>query len=136
MLRESPWVLKIPISGPPATPRQVAWLDHGLSCLAGTGLAEPEKISVMMLLNGFVRSEATVFADFSDSFSSAGATSHEAMSFYSSLLGKLADSEQFPAFHAALSGGGYDLEGGEDDEFIFGLDRILDGIEKLVDSRN
>jgi AcrR family transcriptional regulator len=136
LLREHTWVLKIPISGPPATPRQVAWLEYGLSCLAGTRLAEPEKLSVMMLLNGFVRSEATVYADFSESFTSAGATSQEAMSFYSSLLGKLADPEQFPAFHTALSAGGYDLESGEDDEFIFGLERILDGIEKLIDSRH
>ncbi|MGC5010652.1 TetR/AcrR family transcriptional regulator [Streptosporangium sp. DT93] len=136
MLRQHTWVLKIPISGPPATPRMVAWVEHGLSCLADTGLAETEKLSVMMLLNGFVRSEATVFADFSESYTQAGATSQEAMSFYSSLLGKLADPERFPAFHAALSAGGYDVEGGEHDEFVFGLDRILDGIEKLIESRS
>jgi hypothetical protein len=35
-----------------------------------------------------------------------------------------------PAFIAA---GVFDAEDGPDDEFIFGLDRILDGIEALID---
>ena len=30
-LRRHPWVLRIPISGPPVTPNQVAWLEDGLA---------------------------------------------------------------------------------------------------------
>ncbi|MET9448448.1 TetR/AcrR family transcriptional regulator [Streptomyces cinerochromogenes] len=131
LLREHPWVLRIPITGPPATPHQVLWLERGLASLAGTRLTETEKLSVMMLINGFVRSEALLFSEVSQAFSGSG--SQEAMSFYSSLLGKLASSDQFPFVHAALSAGGYDEESGPDDEFEFGLRCVLDGIEQLVE---
>ena len=30
-LRRHPWVLRVPISGPPVTPNQVAWLEDGLA---------------------------------------------------------------------------------------------------------
>jgi AcrR family transcriptional regulator len=135
LLREHPWVLRIPITGPPATPNQVLWLERGLTSLAGTRLAETEKLSVMMLINGFVRSEALLFSEVTAAFAGSGSTAHEAMSFYGSLLSKLASSEQFPAVHAALSAGGYDEEGGPDDEFVFGLDRVLDGVQQLVEGR-
>ncbi|MFB7449010.1 hypothetical protein [Streptomyces sp. NPDC056194] len=39
------------------------------------------------------------------------------------------------AVHAALSAGGYDEEGGPDDEFVFGLDRVLDGVQRLIEAR-
>ncbi|MFF3604994.1 hypothetical protein [Streptomyces sp. NPDC002463] len=37
--------------------------------------------------------------------------------------------------HAALSAGGYDEEGGPDDEFVFGLDRVLDDVQRLIEVR-
>ena len=58
--RRNPWVLRIPISGPPVTPNAMAWLERGLDCLGDTGLPEGEKLSVMLLLTGFVRSQATL----------------------------------------------------------------------------
>ncbi|MFC9394564.1 hypothetical protein ACFTWS_15600 [Streptomyces sp. NPDC057027] len=39
------------------------------------------------------------------------------------------------AGHAALSAGGYDEEGGPDDEFVFGPDRVLDGVQRLIEAR-
>src|SRR4029453_6602023 len=36
--RRNPWVLRIPISGPPVTPNAMAWLERGLDCLRETGL--------------------------------------------------------------------------------------------------
>ncbi|MGW5778785.1 hypothetical protein [Streptomyces sp. NPDC003863] len=40
-----------------------------------------------------------------------------------------------PAVHAALPAGGHDEEGGSDDEFVFGLDRVLDGVQRLIEAR-
>lgn len=135
LFRENTWMLHVPITGPPALPNQVLWLEHGLRSLAGTDLTEAEKLSVMMLVNGFVRSEALLFAEFTKAFVESGSTSAEAMGFYGKLLGKLATPEHFPAVNAALSAGGYDEESGPDDEFVFGLTRILDGVEQLVAGR-
>ncbi len=63
MYRRNPWVLRIPISGPPVTPNAIAWLERGLDCLRDTGLREDEKLSVILLLTGYVRNQATLEAD-------------------------------------------------------------------------
>src|SRR5919112_1695021 len=62
-LRRHPWVLRVPISGPPVTPNQIRWLEDGLTALRDTGLSEPEKLSVILLVSGYVRNEATLAAD-------------------------------------------------------------------------
>src|ERR671921_2387062 len=56
--RRNPWVLRIPISGPPVTPNSMVWLERGLDCLRNTGLREDEKLSVILLLTGYVRNQA------------------------------------------------------------------------------
>ena len=44
------------------TPNLTAWLEDGLQSLAATGLPEAQKLSVMLLLSGYVRNEATLAA--------------------------------------------------------------------------
>jgi AcrR family transcriptional regulator len=132
--RRHPWVLRIPISGPPTGPNQTAWLERGLACLRGTGLAEAEKLSVILLLTGFVRNYATMTADLATSFLASG-TSQEAMSAYGRLLATLTDPQRYPALHAAISAGAFEEPDEPDDEFVFGLERLLDGVDALVRAR-
>lgn len=33
----NPWVLRMPIAGPPATPNQLAWMESALTALDGCG---------------------------------------------------------------------------------------------------
>jgi AcrR family transcriptional regulator len=134
--RRNPWVLRIPISGPPVTPNAIAWLERGLDCLRDTGLREDEKLSVMLLLTGFVRSQASVQADIAAA-QAAGTTppDPEMLLSYSRLLGQLTDPERFPALHAVLAAGVFDEPDDGDYDFIFGLERVLDGIETLIDKR-
>ena len=130
-MRQHPWALKVPISGPPTTPNQVAWLEDGLHSLRDTALAEEDKASVVLLLSGYVRSEATLTAE----LIAAHAITDAAMSDYARLLGTLIDREQFPAIHAVLAAGVFDTADHPDKEFSFGLERILDGIDALVRAR-
>jgi AcrR family transcriptional regulator len=132
--RRHPWVLRIPISGPPVTPNAIAWLEWGLESLGDTGLAEGEKLSVILLLTGFVRNQATLDADISAAQAS-GATAREVMASYSRLLTRLTDPRRFPALHAVIASGVLDGPDDADGEFIFGLERVLDGIEALVRAR-
>lgn len=133
--RQHPWMLHIPISGPPATPNQVAWLDQGLRTLHGSGLTETEKISVILLLTGFVRNEASQAASLSAAVQAAGSTTQEAMTSYARLLARVVDAGRFPALRAAIDAGAIDAAEAPYDEFIFGLERILDGIEALIRAR-
>jgi AcrR family transcriptional regulator len=134
--RRNPWVLRIPISGPPVTPNAMAWLERGLGCLGDTGLREGEKLSVMLLLTGFVRSQATFQADIAAA-QAAGTTppDPELMRSYGRLMARLTEPERFPALHAVLAAGVFDEADEGDDEFAFGLERVLDGIETLIEKR-
>lgn len=126
--REHPWVLQIPISGPPMTPNQVAWLDDGLRSLRDTGLAEHEKASVVLLLSGYVRNEAVLNAD----ITAAHPPSEDLMAGYPQLLRAVTDPRDYPALHAVLDAGVFDVADDPDVEFVFGLERLLDGVEVLV----
>ena len=127
-LREHPWVLRIPITGPPVSPHTVAWLEDGLCSLAGTGLSQEGKASVVLLLSGYVRNEATLTAD----LAAAGLIDDAAMRNYTSVLRTLTDRSRFPALHELLDAGVFDRADDPDDEFTFGLERILDGVEALI----
>jgi AcrR family transcriptional regulator len=135
-LRRHPWVLHVPIGGPPLAPNNIAWLEVGLRALRGTGLTEQEKMSTILLLTGFVRNWATLSTDLAEAAQAAGSTVNEAMAGYGRMLAKLIDAERFPALSEVVAAGALDDEDEPDDaEFVFGLERILDGIEVLVRAR-
>ena len=136
--RRHPWTLRVPISGPPTTPNQIAWLEQGLRCLRDTGLAEGEKFSVILLVAGFVRNRATLDADVGETAAGSGTSAEEAMSGYGRLLARLTDARRFPALHAVIEAGVLDRPDEPNDpnaEFVFGLERILNGIDTLVQER-
>ncbi len=132
--RRHPWVVRIPISGLPILPREIAWFEDALACMAGTGLTEARKASVIMLLSGYVRNLAATEADITAAVLASGLGYDEWMASYPRMLGQLTDPRRFPALTAFIAAGVFDQADDPDDEFIFGLDRILDGIAALVGS--
>ncbi|MFI0354596.1 TetR/AcrR family transcriptional regulator [Actinomadura sp. 9N407] len=127
VLRRNRWILQVPIAGPPITPNQIAWLERGLTRLRGTGIAENEKLSVIMLLSGFVRNWAGLTAGIQTAGDRRPQISH------GSALTRLIDARRFPAVSAAIAAGAIDDDGDDSDaEFTFGLDRILDGVDALT----
>jgi AcrR family transcriptional regulator len=134
--RRNPWVLRIPISGPPVTPNAMAWLERGLDCLRDTGLEEGEKLSVMLVLTGFVRGQVMLQADIAAAQAAGAAPPDpELMASYGRLMARLTDPERFPALHAVIDAGVFDEPDDGDYEFRFGLERVLDGIEALIEKR-
>lgn len=131
VLRRHPWVLRVPISGPPVAPNQVAWFEHGLSCLATTGLAGPEQLGVLLLVNGFVRNEALLAADIAAAAAAAGSPARTGMVSYGQLLAGLVDAARFPAISRLLAAGVFTGPDAPDAGFDFGLERILDGVAAL-----
>jgi AcrR family transcriptional regulator len=123
-----PWALKVPITGPPLGPNNVAWMERALGAMADTPLSEAEKLSTLLLLSGFVRNHSTLTADLA-----SGAEAVPPAATYGAILAQLADEATFPAVHRAIASGELD----DDDEdfesdFEYGLARILDGIEALI----
>jgi AcrR family transcriptional regulator len=135
ILRKHTWVLRIPTTGPPVTPNQIIWLERGLECLSDTPLTESDKLSVIMLLSGFTRNEATVSADVQATFMAKAPDELAAMISYGRLIRRLAGPDRFPALMRVIDAGVVDEPAGPDDEFVFGLERILDGIGVLADEK-
>jgi AcrR family transcriptional regulator len=129
-----PWAVHAPIAGPPLAPHAVAWFEDALSALAGTGLTEQEKPSVVLMLSGYVTNHVTVMSQVAQGFMAADGD--EAMRGYSDTLRRVADPARFPALHRVLQAGVFDRADPPDQEFAFGLERILDGIEALISLRS
>jgi hypothetical protein len=113
-------------------PREIAWFEDALACLAGTGLTEARKASVIMLLSGYVRNLAATEADIAAVVAASGLGVDEWMASYPRMLGQLADPRRFPALTAFIAAGVFETADSPDDEFIFGLGRILDGVGVLI----
>jgi AcrR family transcriptional regulator len=125
--RTHPWSLRVPISGPPLGPHNVAWLEAALQSLHGTPLPEEQKLSVVLLLSGFVRNEVTLTTDIA-----AASRGRPMMMPYGAMLSRLTDARDFPALHRAIATGALDDDDDLDKEFEFGLACILDGVDALI----
>lgn len=124
------WAIRAPVTGPPALPNSVRWMERGLACLAGTGLDEGSKLSVILLLTGLVRFNVTLTAD----LAAAGPPPEEMLGTYGRLLTALTTPETFPAVNAVVAAGVFDEDDDPDWDFNFGLARALDGVAALIGS--
>jgi AcrR family transcriptional regulator len=134
-MRAHPWAVHVPIVGPPLGPHSVAWFEDALHTMRDTALREAEKASIVMMLGGYARNQVLTMGDVQAHFLDAASTPHDAMAGYRDTLRRLTDAERFPALHALLDAGVFDRADPPDDEFAFGLERILDGIEELTRAR-
>ncbi|MTD15650.1 TetR family transcriptional regulator [Nakamurella sp. YIM 132087] len=139
-----PWLLEIPITGPPLMPRNLDWMDWAMGLLEGTAFAPWEKLYTLLLLNGHARHEAALAVSIGTTPGEPAdpEAGEQAAADYTSALVALADPGRFPALHDFVSTGSlFDLPPDVDperaDDFLrdFGLERILDGLQALLDSR-
>lgn len=125
------WLLRIPVGGPPATPNSLAWWEQGIQALEGSGLAEGDKTSVVLLVSNFVRSEAVLMADLA-AVVARGVSPDEVTASYERTLRRLVDPARHPGISRLLESGAMSGPDDPDYEFTFGLERLLDGVEALI----
>jgi AcrR family transcriptional regulator len=134
--RRRPWLLQIPIQGPPMGPNNLAWMDVALGPLLDTGLSEADSLYALLLLTIYVRGEAQLGFGLAEAARRTGVSSQEREQVFAGALATMVDDERYPAL-ARLTAARI-FEGDEDDpdaSFEFGLNRILDGIEALIEKR-
>lgn len=133
-----PWLLQIPITGPPVAPSNLAWFEQALRVLRPTGLDAGERVGVIMLVSNYVRVEAQLSRDLlaaQAAMTAAVASGGRPMS-YGRMLAAVIDAERFPALLEVVESGVLDgPEGYAEEDFAFGLGRVLDGVEMLVRAR-
>ncbi len=125
VLSRHPWVLQIPIPGPPQLPNDLRHLEVALDALAQTGLSEHDKFSTIVLISGFVRHDTTL----RQSVTQRGAT---AAPTYAATLAARLDPVEFPRLQQALNADALDKDGVHE-HFAFGLKLILDGLQIRID---
>jgi AcrR family transcriptional regulator len=130
--RDNLWVVQVPLTGPPAYPNALSWLEQALYYMRETGLDESQKMSVILLLSNYVRVQATMEAQLGAAVRAAGISGSEAMASYGQLLRLLLDEHRFPQLMTIADAGVLDKADPWEDEFTFGLERILDGVDVLV----
>lgn len=135
-LHAHPWAVRVPINGPPVTPNQLRWLEDALNSLRDVPLSGQEKLSVVLLVSGFVRNDASLEADIDEAAARAGVAVEHFMLGYGRLVARLTDPAEFPNVHAAVATGALDDDDDLSVEFEFGLRRVLDGIALLVQERS
>lgn len=130
-----PWYVQIPITGPPVAPNNVAWMEQALGCLQHTAMTPGERMGALLLLSGYVRSQLTLEIQIADALVQTGKES--AAWGYGNLLAALIEPARFPAVQAVVDAGVFDGEPEDPaEDFEFGLQRVLDGLEMLVAGRS
>lgn len=135
-LRRHPWMTRIPISGPPLTPNQVAWMEAALTALATTALTDAEKISILLLLSNYMRGVAQLSTDLAAAERDRRPEHLSMTSQYGRILAQVIDAEHFPTLCGMLASGAFDQPDDDpEEEFNFGLRMALDGVALLVQER-
>ncbi|MFE4952413.1 TetR/AcrR family transcriptional regulator [Leifsonia sp. NPDC056665] len=134
VIQAHPWFPDIPISGIPLMPNNLAVLDWGLREMRDLPLTDAEKMSTALLLSSYARAVGVVERDVRQAREKGSAPPQSGEAF-TAALAELVTPERFPDLAPLVASGGYSDAEDEQDDFAFGLERILDGIERYVTAR-
>lgn len=115
-----PWSLAATVGARPLGPHELGWMESALGVLAGTPLTGAERLDAMVILVGHAR----MLAEQGTPEASFGAA-------ITAVIERRG--EQFPQLAAAMAEAA--AAGEQDQAFDFGLARILDGLQCLIDAR-
>lgn len=105
-------------------PRELAWFEHGLAALRDTPLDGSERLDVLALLSNHVRGSVQQVAAAADPESALAEALQPILQ---------AHADRFPQTAAAFESAA--TSGRRDEGFRFGVDRILDGVATLMQTR-
>lgn len=134
LYRRHPWLLQVATGRPPLGPNVIARDERELAAIDGVGLNDVEMDSVITLVNGFVHEAARGAADASAVVAQTGLTDARWWAAMAPYLDNVFDPAAFPlasrvgAAAGEQHGAAYDFE----HAFEFGLVRLLDGVEALI----
>jgi len=149
-----PWITQMPMAAPPLSPNSLAFVERGLEALDGTGLADGDKLRIIGLLSSYTLQAARMAHDARraakeqaarERATAAGGGEPARPWTFEALLRELVDEQTYPRLHRIAwsapaegdgSGEGEGEGGGpasEHEQFMFGVDTILDGVQALID---
>jgi hypothetical protein len=127
--RRHPWMLEMPARRPPLGPNVLGSFDAMLQALADTGLTGAERVGSATLVGNYVSGAARAVVESPVLERRTGISDERWWEERSGFWDRFFVPERFPAITAAYAEDGYS-EPIED--FEFGLQLVLDGIEALI----
>ncbi|MGC5172671.1 TetR/AcrR family transcriptional regulator C-terminal domain-containing protein [Microbacterium sp. DT81.1] len=128
-LRHS-WMIDVPITGSPTTPNSSAWMEVVLEAVDETPLSAEERLAVTLLVTGQARWYGTVLAGYAATGRATGLTPEQITLREAALFDGLISADEFPSLRRAIDAGVFLSP---DDPFMFGFERILDGLAAYID---
>jgi AcrR family transcriptional regulator len=129
LLDRHPWITEMPMATPPLAPNSLTFVERGLEALDDTGLTDRDKLRIIGLISSYTLSESRMAHEAARAVAAAPVDA-PAWTF-EDLIRELVDEDHYPRL-SRIAAAGADDDPDERTEFLFGLDRILDGVEVLV----
>lgn len=132
LYRRHPWLMEVNQSRPILGPNALDGMEKVLSRIKPMGLSDPELLSAVIMIDGYVVGAARTQLYQEEAERSSGLTDAQFWEAQRPALEKAMNSGRYPV----MAGLSEDTFGPEFDHFEFGLQRILDGLEDFVTRRN
>jgi AcrR family transcriptional regulator len=134
MLDRHAWITEMPMATPPLAPNSLTFVERGLEAFDDTGLADADKLRIIGLISSYTLSESRMAHEAARAAAQAPADAPRWS--FEALLRELVDEQSHPRLHRLAGAADTDREPAPDDErqeFVFGLETILDGVESLIE---
>lgn len=134
-----PWLVDVPISGAPITPNALMIVDWFLREVRELPLTDGEKMSTLLMFTSYARATSAQDRDIARAAAATDPAEVTGERYLATLM-EFVTPERFPHLAPLFLGGGYVEESSSDrpagpdtaDDFAFGLQRMLDGIQTYV----
>ncbi|MFE0453467.1 TetR/AcrR family transcriptional regulator [Streptomyces sp. NPDC058914] len=131
LYRRHPWLLQVNQSRPILGPSALDGMEKVLTRIRPMGLSDPELVSAIIMVDGYVVGAARTQVYQEEAERKSGMTDAQFWAAQAPVLEQVMASGRYPVM-ASLS---EDTFSPAFDHFEFGLQRILDGLEVLVERR-
>lgn len=152
MLDLHPWITRMPMAAPPASPNSLHFVERALEALDGTGLADAEKMRAIGLISSYTLSEARMANDAARAMAALAEAAEAGQAqadttgaqpggdggedpplTFEALLRELVDERTYPHLYRLAWASSPADSLSEREEFLAGVDLILDGVQALID---
>jgi hypothetical protein len=111
-------------------------MEAALRAMEGSGLTPEDMIWLLILLSGYVRTEAAQELALIEGARVTGVEPQEWGRVYGEMLRKIVADGDHPALARVVSAGVFDApDQGPDEDFEYGLTFILNGVEAMISNR-